>query len=57
VLVETTGGRLLPAMTYIKPDGEKSAPAEDYVMRIVTTAREQGYPAWYLKRLEEFLPR
>jgi hypothetical protein len=54
VLAESLDGTLRPALCYIDPS-PKSAPAtSDYVERIVAPAREFGFPAWYLERLERF---
>jgi hypothetical protein len=54
VVVELTGGRLLPALCYIKPDQEAAPPADDYVDRIVEPARRHGFPDWYVDRLKAF---
>jgi hypothetical protein len=54
VLVETRGGRLVSALTYIKPDMRPEPPADDYVDRIVGPGRRYGFPPWYLERLESF---
>jgi hypothetical protein len=57
VLVETVkDGRLVPAMTYIKPEMEDQPPAEDYVDRIVNPGKQFGFPAWYLDRIDRFRP-
>lgn len=59
VLVETNEGHLIPSLCYISSpaENEKSPAAEDYVMSIINPARALGFPSWYIKRLEEFLPR
>ena len=44
-------------MTYIKPEMAPQPAANDYVDRIVGPAREYGFPAWYIERLESFRPR
>ncbi len=54
VLVETEGGRLLPALCYIAPSPEPAAAAGDYLDRITGPAREYGFPDWYVDRLESF---
>jgi len=54
VVVHTRGERLLPALTYLKPDMQIAPPADDYVDRIVGPARQYGFPAWYVERLESF---
>jgi len=54
VLVETQGGRLIPALCYIAPEMEPAPAADDYVDRIVDPARKYGFPGWYIERLENF---
>ena len=44
VLVETEGGRLLPALCYIAPAPKTAPAAHDYIDRIVGTARKYGFP-------------
>jgi hypothetical protein len=55
VLAETSGA-WRPALCYIAPPMEPRPPANDYLDRIVVPARQHGFPAWYLARLEEFRP-
>jgi cation transport regulator ChaC len=57
VLVETRDGRLLPALTYIKPHMDPAPAPDDYIDRIVGPARQQGFPSWYIERLEGFRKR
>jgi hypothetical protein len=45
-----------PALCYIAPEMEPGTPTSDYVDRIVVPAREHGFPAWYVARLEGFRP-
>jgi hypothetical protein len=54
VLVESAGGRLLPALCYLAPDPPVAPAAGDYLDRIVGPAREYGFPEWYVARLERF---
>ena len=54
VLVETSAGRLLPALCYIAPVGEPSQATSAYIERITVPAREYGFPRWYLQRLDSF---
>jgi hypothetical protein len=56
VLVETAGA-WRPAICYIAPNMEPGAPSNDYIDRIVMPARQHGFPAWYLARLETFRPQ
>jgi hypothetical protein len=55
VLAETAGG-WRPALCYIAPPMEPGTPSNDYIDRIVVPARQHGFPAWYLARLEAFRP-
>jgi cation transport regulator ChaC len=54
VLIETVDGKWRPALCYICPAMESRPAANDYVDRIVKPAREFGFPAWYVDRLESF---
>jgi hypothetical protein len=53
VVVEGSGG-LLPALCYIAPPGEPAPADPAYIDRIVAPARDHGFPAWYLERIERF---
>jgi hypothetical protein len=53
VLVETNG-TWRPALCYISPQMEPGMSSNDYIDRIVVPARQHGFPAWYLARLEAF---
>jgi hypothetical protein len=53
VLVHTTEGST-PALCYIAPRLEPAPPEGAYLDRIVSPAREFGFPAWYVARLESF---
>jgi hypothetical protein len=55
VLAETAGA-WRPALCYIAPQMEPGTPSNDYIDRIVIPARQHGFPAWYLDRLEAFRP-
>ena len=52
VLVETEGGKLTPALCYIAPTNPPAPADADYLDRILGPAREYGFPAWYIERLE-----
>ena len=54
VIVETSDGKMKPALCYIAPDMKPGAARPDYVKRIVDPAREYGFPDWYIVRLESF---
>jgi hypothetical protein len=54
VLVQTPTGLLRPALCYICPE-MASRPADNaYIERIAGPAREYGFPAWYVARLESY---
>jgi hypothetical protein len=57
VLVELLSGVFLAALCYIAPAGPPSSPADDYLDRILSPAREYGFPDWYLRRLEKYRNR
>ena len=54
VVVHTLDEKLIPAMCYIAPIMEVRPAANEYVDRICKPAREYGFPAWYIHRLECF---
>lgn len=54
VVVETDGGRLLPALCYIAPEREPAPAGGDYIDRITGPAREYSFPSWYVDRIESF---
>jgi hypothetical protein len=54
VLVETATRSWRPALCYIAPVMEARQPANEYIDRIVIPARQHGFPAWYIARLESF---
>lgn len=54
VVVETMEGIQVPALCYLSPSREKTPAAKDYIDRIVGPAREYGFPAWYVERIEQF---
>jgi hypothetical protein len=54
VVVETAGGRLVPALCYLAPDPAPARPAPGYVEKIVGAGRAHGFPDWYLERLAGF---
>lgn len=52
VVVETSAGRLHPAMCYIPPFREDKPADAEYVGHLVAAARGYGFPDWYIARLE-----
>ncbi len=52
VIVETCGGTLQPAMCYVPPSCNDKPADRDYVGHLIVTAREYGFPEWYIARLE-----
>jgi hypothetical protein len=57
VLVETLDGKWRPAFCYVAPAPPPRPAGDDYIDRIVTPARQHGFPEWYIARLESFRPR
>ncbi len=57
VIAETAGGGLVPALCYIAPSPAAAPAASGYIDRIVTPAREHGFPEWYIDRIESYRPR
>jgi hypothetical protein len=57
VLVQTLDGKWRPAFCYLAPSPAPGPASDDYIDRIVTPARQHGFPAWYIARLESFRPR
>ena len=55
-LVETLDGKWRAAFCYIAPVGESRPATNDYIDRIVGPAKDYGFPAWYITRLESFRP-
>jgi hypothetical protein len=56
VLAYTLSGQLEPALCYIAPSLTPAPASADYVQRILKPARAYGFPAWYTKKIETFLP-
>jgi hypothetical protein len=57
VLIETDAGRFIPALCYVAYTRPPTQPADDYLDWIIVPAREYGFPAWYIERLEGFRQR
>jgi hypothetical protein len=57
VLCERLDGALVPALCYIAPETEAAPATDAYLERILEPARQFGFPAWYLERLEAFRVR
>ncbi len=54
VLVETQEGKWKSALCYIAARGEPKASHPDYLDPFVKSAKEWGFPEWYIKHLESF---
>ena len=56
VIVTTRDGAIHPALCYIAPSrtgcSTGEAPFERYLDHIIEPARQLGFPAWYIERLE-----
>lgn len=57
VLVEMASGGHRPALCYICPAMVSRPAASDYLDRILAPAREHGFPADYLNRIERYRHR
>ena len=54
VIVETLDGVFLPALCYIAPHMDDSAPAPEYVRQLAACVRELGLPERYALHVESF---
>jgi len=54
VLVQTTDGKLQPAMCYIPPARSNQPADREYLERLISVAVEYGFPEWYVARLTRF---
>ena len=54
VLVDLAQGGFVPALCYLCPRMEMRPAAPDYIDRILAPAREHGFPAAYLNRIERY---
>ena len=54
VLVQTLDLTWRPTLCYIAPLMNPSSASDDYIDRIITPAREYGFPEWYIERLDSF---
>jgi hypothetical protein len=54
VIVETRQGRMTLALCWIAPPFMPAPATDDYIDRITGPARDFGFPAWYIERLESF---
>src|SRR5215471_5991886 len=52
VLVETLDGKWRAAFCYIAPAGKPRPASDDYIDRIVGSARHYGFPLWYIAHLQ-----
>lgn len=52
VIVETTDGKLQPALCYIPPSCGDEPADREYLAHIVAAGRSYGFPDWYIQRLE-----
>lgn len=55
VLVETRDNRFLPALCFMPPGRNQVPPDRQYIELIAAAARQHGFPAEYLSRLEALL--
>ena len=52
VLAETLDGNFRPALCYIAPHMDDSAPDSEYISQMAAAARAAGLPEWYAVYLE-----
>jgi hypothetical protein len=57
VLARTRAGDYRPALCYISPNMAPRPAEADYVARIVSPARQLGFPAPYVERLLSYAPQ
>ena len=48
--------RAVPALCYIVPDMAPGQAAADHVMNLLNPAQALGFPAWYIEKIQSFLP-
>jgi hypothetical protein len=46
--------KLVPVLCYIATTMESRLASNEYIDRILKPARDYGFPAWYVHRLESF---
>ena len=56
VLVQTRGGKIVPAITHISTNLPPAHADEKYIDGIVKAASTYGFPKWYMERIEKFRP-
>lgn len=54
VIVNTRGGKIVPAMVYIAAEATADAPDPAYVDELVKAATNYGFPKWYVNHIESF---
>jgi hypothetical protein len=54
VVAHTLDGKLVPVLCYIATTMESRHASNEYIDRILKPARDYGFPAWYVHRLESF---
>lgn len=53
VKVKRRNGQEVVASCYIAPSHPNSPSKPDYVARLIETAKEYGFPSWYVERLRK----
>lgn len=54
VLVQTRGGKMVSAMTYISAETEGGKPDKSYMNLMKKAARDYGFPKWYQAHIASF---
>jgi hypothetical protein len=57
VLVQTRDNKWRPSLCYVAPAMAPRPAAGDYVDRIVSAAKQHGFPDWYVARIESYRPQ
>ncbi len=55
VLVETEGGKFVPALCYVAHEPPEGPVNREYVEGMIRLSKKYGFPQWYAERLAGFL--
>ena len=54
VMVNTRGGKIVPAMVYIAAEATTGKPDPEYIDSLAQAATNYGFPKWYVEHIEAF---
>ena len=57
VMVQTRGGKIVPALTYLSSNLETGPASSALIDKLLKPAAVYGFPTWYLDRIESFRPK